>query len=428
MTNKSSILAITARELLDSRGNPTVEAEVRLASGVVGSALVPSGASTGTHEAYELRDSEKHRYLGKGTLAAVEHVKTTIAEKLVGMDVFDQKMLDKTLIDLDGTEHKEKLGANAILSVSLAAARAAALEKKIPLYQYLRDTFWPDAKNWKLPVPMMNVLNGGKHAIGSVDMQEFMIVPVGAESFNEAMRMGVEVYHTLKKILHEKGFAVGLGDEGGFMPRLTSHKQVLELLVAAIEQAGYKPGGDFGIALDPAASEFYRDTRYYLAIEDKKLTNEQLVDLYISWCEEFPIVSIEDGLFEDDWDGFAYMTKKLGRYVQIVGDDLYVTNSTRLDRGIKEKSTNSILVKLNQIGTLTETADVIQKAQDANMTTIISHRSGETEDAFIADLAVACNAGQIKIGAPARSDRVAKYNQLLRIEEKLSTSSYTSPF
>lgn len=424
MADQSSIKSITAQELLDSRGNPTVEAIVVLESGVVGSAIVPSGASTGTYEAHELRDGNIARFGGKGVLKAVGNVNAALSELLIGMNVTEQRTIDSMMVKQDGTEHKEKIGANALLAVSLACARAGAASIGAPLYCYLRDTFWPSKTTWIMPTPLMNVLNGGKHAIGSVDMQEFMIVPVGAPTFSEALRKGVEVYHALKELIHTKGLSVGVGDEGGFMPKLSSHTVALETLVAAVVKAGYKLGTDFGIALDPAASEFYQDGMYNLSIEKKKLSSEQMIDMYSEWINAFPILSIEDGLSEDDWDGFSQMTRRIGGRVQIVGDDLFVTNYERLDRGIAEHAANSILVKLNQIGTLTETADVITKAHNAGMTAIISHRSGETEDTFIADLAVASNAGQIKTGAPTRTERVAKYNQLLRIEKMLSECTY----
>lgn len=423
MHSPSAIQTIKASEILDSRGDPTVAARVTLTSGIIGEAAVPSGASTGTHEAYELRDGDKSRYSGKGVLKAMHSIGEDIAEALHGTDVQDQRAIDQTMIELDGTGQKKKLGANAILAVSVACARAAAMIAGIPLYRYLRETFWQDKTNWVMPIPQMNVLNGGKHAPGSVDMQEFMIMPIRASSFADALRMGAEVYHALKSLLKEKGLPVGVGDEGGFMPSLPSHREALSLLITAIEKAGYQPGADFVLALDPAASEFYQDGRYALSIENKSLTADELIELYSSWTDEFPIRSIEDGLAEDDWDGFKKLTQRIGDRVQIVGDDLFVTHPERLQKGIEQQSANAILIKLNQIGTVTETADVITQAQQAGFATIISHRSGETEDAFIADLAVACNAGQIKSGAPCRIERVAKYNRLLLIEKDLQTSS-----
>jgi len=425
--NDSSIKRIYAHEILDSRGNPTLLARVVLTNDIIGEASVPSGASTGTHEAYELRDGDERRYNGKGVLRAMKLVDYPIAPKLYGLDVCDQRLIDDTMIKLDGTPQKKELGANTILALSLACARAAAQSLDKPLYEYLRKAFWPDKTDWIMPVPQMNVLNGGKHAPGSVDMQEFMIMPIRASSFADALRMGAEVYNALKTLLSNKGLPMGVGDEGGFMPKLTSHAEALSLLTTAIQKAGYHPGTDIVLALDPAASELYRDGKYELPIEKKSLTADELIELYASWIAEFPIRSIEDGLAEDDWDSFKKMTQRIGDHVQIVGDDLFVTNAERLQKGIEQKSANAILVKPNQIGTLSETVDVITKAQQAGFATIISHRSGETEDAFIADLAVACNAGQIKTGAPCRSERVAKYNRLLMIEQELSgMSSYSS--
>ncbi len=410
----SVIELVYAREVLDSRGNPTVEVEVALESGAVGRAIVPSGASTGAFEAVELRDGDKGRYLGKGVEKAVANVNEIIAPELEGMDAFDQPAIDALMIELDGTHNKGKLGANAILGVSMAVARAAAEELGLPLFQYIGGV---NAK--QLPVPMMNILNGGEHADNSVDVQEFMILPVGAKSFREGLRMGAEVFHSLKKVLSERGLACGVGDEGGFAPNLGSNREALELIVEAIEKAGYKPGDDVRLGLDVAATEMYdKETKLYdLKHEGKKLTAEQMVDLYEEWVNNFPIVTIEDGLDEEDWDGWKVLTDRLGKKVQLVGDDLFVTNTERLERGIEAGVANSILIKVNQIGTITETLDAIEMAKRAGYTAVISHRSGETEDTTIADLAVAVNAGQIKTGAPSRTDRVAKYNQLLRIEE-----------
>ena len=410
----SVIELVYAREVLDSRGNPTVEVEVALESGAVGRAIVPSGASTGAFEAVELRDGDKGRYIGKGVEKAVANVNEIIAPELEGMDAFDQPAIDALMIELDGTHNKGKLGANAILGVSMAVARASADELGLPLFQYIGGV---NAK--QLPVPMMNILNGGEHADNSVDVQEFMILPVGAKSFREGLRMGAEVFHSLKKVLSERGLACGVGDEGGFAPNLGSNREALELIVEAIEKAGYKPGDDVKLGLDVAATEMYdKETKLYdLKHEGKKLTAEQMVDLYEEWVNNFPIVTIEDGLDEEDWDGWKVLTDRLGKKVQLVGDDLFVTNTERLERGIEAGVANSILIKVNQIGTITETLDAIEMAKRAGYTAVISHRSGETEDTTIADLAVAVNAGQIKTGAPSRTDRVAKYNQLLRIEE-----------
>ena len=410
----SVIEAVLAREVLDSRGNPTVEVEVILESGTMGRAIVPSGASTGAFEAVELRDGDKGRYLGKGVEKAIENVNEIIAPELEGMDCFDQPAVDAVMIELDGTPNKGKLGANAILGVSMAVARAAAEELGLPLFQYIGGV---NAK--QLPVPMMNILNGGEHADNNVDVQEFMILPVGAKSFREGLRMGAEVFHSLKKVLGEKGLACGVGDEGGFAPNLGSNREALELIVEAIEKAGYKPGDDIRLGLDVAATEMYnKETKkYVLAGEGKELTAAEMVDLYEDWANNFPIVTIEDGLDEEDWDGWKVLTERLGNKIQLVGDDLFVTNTERLERGIEAGVANSILVKVNQIGTITETLDAIEMAKRAGYTAVISHRSGETEDTTIADLAVAVNAGQIKTGAPSRTDRVAKYNQLLRIEE-----------
>ena len=410
----SVIESVYAREVLDSRGNPTVEVEVVLESGAEGRAIVPSGASTGAFEAVELRDGDKSRYLGKGTQTAVDNVNNIIAEQLEGMESTDQPAIDALLIELDGTHNKGKLGANAILGVSMAVARASAEELGLPLFQYIGGV---NAK--QLPVPMMNILNGGEHADNSVDVQEFMILPVGAPTFKEGLRMGAEVFHSLKKVLSERGLACGVGDEGGFAPNLGSNREALELIVEAIEKAGYEPGKDVMLGLDVAATEMYdKETKLYdLKHEGKKLTAEEMVDLYEDWATNFPIITIEDGLDEEDWDGWKVLTERLGKKIQLVGDDLFVTNTERLERGIEAGVANSILIKVNQIGTITETLDAIEMAKRAGYTAVISHRSGETEDTTIADLAVAVNAGQIKTGAPSRTDRVAKYNQLLRREE-----------
>jgi enolase 1/2/3 len=410
----TTIEEVTAREILDSRGNPTVQVEVLLMGGASGIAAVPSGASTGAHEAVELRDGDKKRYGGKGVLKAVANVNDTISDALVGLDASDQVMLDEVMIDLDGTPTKGKLGANAILGVSLAAAKAVAQAQNQPLYRYLGGV---SART--LPVPMMNILNGGKHADNSTDMQEYMVLPVGASSFHEALRMGAEVYQGLKKVLSGRKLNTNVGDEGGFAPSLSSNREALEVIVAAIEIAGYKPGADIFLGMDPAASEFYEKGKYVLAREGRTLTSSEMVDLYDQWIKEYPIVTIEDGLAEDDWEGWAHLRERLGNRIQLVGDDLFVTNTTRLKRGISERSANSILIKLNQIGTLTETMDAIEMAKRASFTAVVSHRSGETEDTTIADLVVATNAGQIKTGAPARSERVAKYNRLLVIEDEL---------
>ncbi|MDI2786178.1 phosphopyruvate hydratase [Clostridioides difficile] len=410
----SVIELVYAREVLDSRGNPTVEVEVVLEDGAMGRAIVPSGASTGAFEAVELRDGDKGRYLGKGVETAVANVNEIIAPEIEGMDAFDQPAIDAIMIELDGTPNKGKLGANAILGVSMAVARAAADEIGLPLFQYLGGV---NAK--QLPVPMMNILNGGEHADNNVDVQEFMILPVGACCFKEGLRMGAEVFHSLKKVLGEKGLACGVGDEGGFAPNLGSNREALELIVEAITKAGYKPGEDVMLGLDVAATEMYnKETKkYVLAGEGKELTAAEMVALYEDWSNNFPIITIEDGLDEEDWNGWKLLTEKLGNKLQLVGDDLFVTNTERLEKGIENGVANSILVKVNQIGTITETLDAIEMAKRAGYTAVISHRSGETEDSTIADLAVAVNAGQIKTGAPSRTDRVAKYNQLLRIEE-----------
>ncbi len=410
----SAIVDVVGREILDSRGNPTVEADVLLESGVMGRAAVPSGASTGSREAIELRDGDKSRYLGKGVLKAVEHVNTEICEALLGLDAEDQAFIDKTMIDLDGTENKSRLGANAMLAVSMATARAAAEQSGLPLYRYLGG-----AGPMALPVPMMNIINGGAHANNSIDMQEFMIIPVGATSFREALRYGAEVFHTLKKLLDGKGMTTTVGDEGGFAPNLESNETALKLIVEAIEKAGFMPGTDVAIGVDCASSEFYKDGLYHIESEGLKLNSAQFADYLAAWCDKYPIVSIEDGMAENDWDGWAGLTQKLTKNIQLVGDDLFVTNAKILREGIQKNIANSILIKVNQIGTLSETFEAIETAKRAGYTSVISHRSGETEDSTIADLAVATNALQIKTGSLSRSDRMAKYNQLLRIEEEL---------
>ncbi len=411
----SGIFDIFAREILDSRGNPTVEVEIILESGIVGRAAVPSGASTGEHEAIELRDGDLNRYLGKGVLKAVENVEEKIAPHLIGMDVLDQMEIDQAMLDLDGTPNKSKLGANAILGVSIACARAAASYMEVPLFRYLGGAY-----AHLLPVPMMNILNGGKHADNNVDIQEFMIVPVGAETIRDAVRMGSEVFHHLKDVLKSNGYATSVGDEGGFAPNLSSNREALELIVRGIEEAGYRPGEDVSLALDPAASEFYEDGVYLLKAEDSpQKTAAEMVDFYESLINDFPIISIEDGHAEDDWEGWKIMTERLGGRIQLVGDDIFVTNPERLQRGIQEGVSNAILIKLNQIGTVTETLRTIEMAKKAGFGIVISHRSGETEDTTIADLAVAANTGQIKTGSASRTDRICKYNQLIRIEEEL---------
>ena len=410
----TTIEDVIAREILDSRGNPTIEVEVLLMGGERGVAAVPSGASTGAHEAVELRDGDKSRYGGKGVLNAVRNVNDTIGDAIIGLDATDQIMLDEVMIGLDGTPNKANLGANAILGVSLAVAKAAANAQQVPLYRYLGGV---SART--LPVPMMNILNGGKHADNSTDMQEYMVLPVGAPTFRDALRMGAEVYQGLKKVLHGRKLNTNVGDEGGFAPSLSSNREALEVIVSAIEAAGYKPGVDIFLGMDPAASEFYENGKYVLAREGRTLSSSEMVDLYEQWISEYPIVTIEDGLSEDDWEGCKLLRQRLGSRVQLVGDDLFVTNTARLKRGIQEQAANSILIKLNQIGTLTETLDAIEMAKRAAFTAVVSHRSGETEDTTIADLVVATNAGQIKTGAPARSERVAKYNRLLVIEDEL---------
>lgn len=416
MTNIGGIIG---REVLDSRGNPTVEAEVQLVTGAIGRAIVPSGASTGEHEAVELRDDDGQRYKGKGVRKAVENVNGEIAETLANIDASDQRALDRKMIELDGTENKGRLGANAILAVSMAAARAAAAEYGLPLYRYLGGA----AAN-TLPVPMMNILNGGAHADNNVDFQEFMVMPVGAESFSDALRWGVEVFHTLKGVLKKRGYNTAVGDEGGFAPSLKSNVEAIEVVLEAIQQAGYKPGEEIAIALDPAASEFYQDGRYVFKKSDKSAkSSEEMARFWAKWARDYPIVSLEDGLAEDDWEGWKILTDEVGQKIQLVGDDLFVTNTERLQEGIGKGIANSILIKVNQIGTVSETLDAIDLARRNGYTSVISHRSGETEDTFIADLAVATGAGQIKTGSASRTDRIAKYNQLLRIEEELGDAA-----
>ena len=405
---------VVAREILDSRGNPTVEVDVYLEDGTFGRAAVPSGASTGAHEAVELRDGDKSRYMGKGVLTAVDNVNDKIGPEIVDMDATNQRSIDMRMIELDGTPNKANLGANAILGVSLAVARAAAQALSLQLYQYIGGV-----NACTLPVPMMNILNGGKHADSNVDLQEFMIMPVGADSFSEALRMGTQVFHALRTVLKGRGLATTYGDEGGFAPNLSSNEEAVQVIIEAIEQAGFEAGGQIMLALDPASTELFADGKYNLKGENRILTGTEMVDYYAKWVDKYPILSIEDGLAEDDWDSWKLITDKIGGHVQLVGDDLFVTNTTRLERGIKTGCANSILIKVNQIGTLTETLDAIEMAKRAGYTAIISHRSGETEDSTIADIVVATNSGQIKTGAPNRTDRVAKYNQLLRIEETL---------
>lgn len=410
----SAIVDVIAREILDSRGNPTVEADVLLESGIRGRAAVPSGASTGSREAVELRDGDERRYGGKGVLKAVEHINTEIAEALIGLDVKEQGLIDRTLIELDGSEDKSRLGANALLAVSLACARAAAEQTGLPLYRYLGG-----AGPMKLPVPQMNIINGGAHADNSVDMQEFMLIPAGLPSFREALRCGAEVFHALKKLLKKAGHNTAVGDEGGFAPNLKSNEEAIKFIMQAIEAAGYVPGKDAFIGIDCASSEFYKNGRYHLAAEGLELTSAEFADYLAAWVDKYPILSIEDGMAEDDWDGWALLNAKLGKRVQLVGDDIFVTNTRLLREGIRKGIANSVLIKVNQIGTLTEAFAAIEMAKQAGWTNVISHRSGETEDAFIADLAVGSNALQIKTGSMSRSDRIAKYNQLLRIEEAL---------
>jgi enolase len=415
----SAIVEVVAREILDSRGNPTVEADVLLESGIIGRAAVPSGASTGSKEAVELRDGDSDRYLGKGVQRAVENVNTEITEAIIGLDVEEQSFIDNTLIDLDGTDNKGRLGANAILAVSMACARAAAEESGLPLYRYLGG-----AGRMQLPVPMMNIINGGAHASNSIDMQEFMVIPAGRPTFREAVRCGAEVFHALKKILHKKGLATTVGDEGGFAPDLPTNEAALQYIMEAISAAGYEPGGDVLIGIDCASSEFYKNGLYHVEAEGLKLNSEQFADYLSAWVDKYPIISIEDGMSEFDWDGWSMLTQRMGDSIQLVGDDLFVTNARILREGIQRGVANSILIKVNQIGTLTETFDAIETAKRAGYTSVISHRSGETEDTTIADIAVATNALQIKTGSLSRSERIAKYNQLLRIEEELGDGSY----
>jgi enolase len=410
----SAIVDIVGREILDSRGNPTVECDVLLESGTMGRAAVPSGASTGSREAIELRDGDKHRYLGKGVLKAVEHVNTEISEAVLGLDASEQAFLDKTLIDLDGTDNKSRLGANAMLAVSMAVARAAAEESGLPLYRYFGGMA---AK--LMPVPMMNVINGGAHANNNLDLQEFMILPVGASTFREALRYGAEVFHALKKILHDRGMSTAVGDEGGFAPSVAGHEAALQLIMEAIEKAGYRPGEQIALGLDCAASEFYKDGQYHLKGDGMTVTAQDWTGILAGWCDKYPIISIEDGMAEADWDGWKHLTDRLGRKVQLVGDDVFVTNTRIFKEGIMKGVANSILIKINQIGTLSENFAAIELAKRSGYTAVVSHRSGETEDATIADIAVGTNAGQIKTGSLSRSDRMAKYNQLLRIEEDL---------
>ena len=419
------IASVTGRQILDSRGNPTVEADVILEDGTRGRAAVPSGASTGEHEALELRDGDKSRYLGKGVLHAVKNIDAALAKAIKGLDVTDQTALDRRMIEADGTPNKGKLGANAILAVSMAAARAAAVAERLPLYRYL-SAYSSQREATTLPVPMMNILNGGAHADNSVDLQEFMVMPVGASSFSEALRMGVEVFHHLKAVLHKRGYSTAVGDEGGFAPNLKSNEEALEVILEAINAAGYTPGKHIAIALDPASSEFYdrASSRYVFKKSDRSSrTAEEMTAFWESWVNQYPIVSIEDGLAEDDWTGWQHLTRVLGKKIQLVGDDLFVTNTVRLKRGISEHVGNSILIKLNQIGTVTETMEAIEMARRAGYSSIVSHRSGETEDTFIADFVVAMGTGQIKTGSASRTDRVAKYNQLLRIEEELGSAA-----
>ncbi len=414
MSDFTAITEIYAREILDSRGNPTVEVETVLDCGAIGRAAVPSGASTGAFEAVELRDNDKARYMGKGVLLALDNVNEVIAAELEGMDAINQREIDNMMIDLDGTDNKAKLGANAILGVSLSVAKAAAIALDIPLYKYIGGV-----NAHVLPSPMMNILNGGKHADNTVDLQEFMIMPLGASSFAEALRMSAEVFHTLKSVLKKDGMSTSVGDEGGFAPNLKTNEDAVKYIMKAITEAGFKPGADIYIALDPAATELFKDGKYHLTGEGKILSSAEMVDYYAALVEKYPIISIEDGMAEEDWDGWKLLTDKIGKKVQVVGDDLFVTNTKRLKKGIKLGIANSILIKVNQIGTLTETLDAIEMAKRAGYTAVVSHRSGETEDTTIADIVVGVNAGQIKTGAPSRTDRVAKYNQLLRIEEEL---------
>jgi len=414
----AKIKQVAAREILDSRGNPTVEVDVVLDSGAMGRAAVPSGASTGSREAVELRDGDKKRFLGKGVLKAVDNVNKIIAPELIGKESSKQEEIDKLMIKLDGTDNKGRLGANAILGVSLAVAKASAIDADMPIYQYIggKDAI-------RIPIPFLNILNGGKHADNNVDIQEFMIAPIGAPSFREALRYAAEVYHTLKGILKSKGLSTSVGDEGGFAPNLSRNEEAIEVIIAAIEKAGYKPGKDIAIVLDPAASEFYQDGKYLLKADNKSLSPEEMVDYYAGLVSKYPIISIEDGLAENDWEGWKILTRKLGSKIQLVGDDIFVTNPKILAEGIKQGIANAVLIKLNQIGTLTETLETVDMAKKAGYTCMFSHRSGETEDSFLADVTVATNAGQLKTGAPARSERLSKYNQLLRIEEELGSKA-----
>ncbi|MDJ0751969.1 MAG: phosphopyruvate hydratase [Ardenticatenaceae bacterium] len=414
----SEIVSVLGREVLDSRGNPTIEAEVELLDGSFGRAIVPSGASTGAHEAWERRDGDSGRYSGKGVLEAAEAINTEIAPEIVGLDARDQVGIDMTMIEMDGTENKSRLGANAILGVSLALAKAAAISSDLPLFRYLGGT---NART--LPVPMMNIMNGGKHAAGATDLQEFMIMPVGASSFREGLRWGVEIYHALKKVLASKGYRTLVGDEGGYAPQVKANSEAFDLILEAIDKAGYKPGEQIMLAMDAACSEIYEDGKYHLKTEGKVLNGPEMAEFLADWCDKYPIISIEDGLHEDDWDAWAILMERVGDRVQIVGDDLLVTNVKRIQTGFEKKAANSLLCKVNQIGSLTEAIEAVQLVQQHGWTAVVSHRSGETEDDTIADLAVALNAGQIKTGAPARSDRVAKYNQLLRIEEELGDAA-----
>ncbi len=414
----TAIVDLIGREIIDSRGNPTVECDVLLESGVMGRAAVPSGASTGSREAIELRDGDKSRYLGKGVMKAVEHINTEISEALMGLDASEQSFIDRTLIDLDGTENKSRLGANAMLAVSMAVAKAAAEQAGLPLYRYFGGS-----GPMRLPVPMMNVINGGAHANNNLDIQEFMIIPVGAPTFREAIRYGAEVFHSLKKIIHDQGMSIAVGDEGGFAPNVADHEAAIQMVLKAIEQAGYEPGRQIALGLDCASSEFYKNGRYELAGAKLSLSSQEFTHLLAGWVDKYPIISIEDGCAENDWEGWAYMTEALGKKVQLVGDDLFVTNTKILREGIQKKIANSILIKINQIGTLTETFAAIEMAKRSNYTAVVSHRSGETEDTTIADLSVATNALQIKTGSMSRTDRTAKYNQLLRIEEDLGDSA-----
>ena len=414
----TAIVDLIGREIIDSRGNPTVECDVLLESGVMGRAAVPSGASTGSREAIELRDGDKSRYLGTGVLKAVEHINTEISEALMGLDASEQAFIDKTLIDLDGTENKSRLGANAMLAVSMAVAKASAEQSGLPLYRYFGGS-----GPMQLPVPMMNVINGGAHANNNLDLQEFMIIPVGAPTFREALRYGAEVFHSLKKLIHDQGMSVAVGDEGGFAPNVANHEAAIQMILRAIEAAGYEPGRQVALGLDCASSEFFKNGKYELAGEGLSLSSKDFAHLLASWCDKYPILSIEDGCAENDWDGWAYLTQQLGKKVQLVGDDLFVTNTKILREGIQKKVANSILIKINQIGTLTETFAAIELAKRSNYTAVVSHRSGETEDTTIADLSVATNALQIKTGSMSRTDRTAKYNQLLRIEEDLGDAA-----